>query len=448
MIPARLSLSSFEHLMVAQDSPAYPCVVYCKMNFSGRLDREAFLCSLREMLDRHPLMRARVQRSWRGMHWVPENSDRVPIYWLSTACGEEWVADSRLDLFAEVGTKVFVHDLSESCTVIFQCHHACVDGLGLQAALNDLWLLYDSRTNGTNRQLPRYEPSILPNRNRFGMTLSRALAAIPKQTVGLLGVRQYVMREPVPVLPHSPIADVDPPALPASCHIAKLDPLQLKELRKSALKRAATVNELIAASVFEAIARFRKNRGFQDAQEWIRMMVPVNMRSTEQDSLQTACNIVSSVFLDRTPGQIADRDGLLLGIHQEMELIKRNRLGLIFIASLWLKKQLPANRSPKSPPNRCQTTIVVTNVGKSFASSPLRSAEGYFSAGNLKLETITMLAPMTPFLSVAITINEYAGELYLAMRYDGRVLTRDESKELLDLVVETLTAWFSQPVEA
>jgi NRPS condensation-like uncharacterized protein len=439
----RLPLSSFEHLMVAQDSPSYPCVVYCKMHFLGKLDREAFLSSLREMFDRHPLFRSRVQRSWRGLYWVHEDSERVPIHWLTEAPGEDWVPDSRLDLFTEVGTKVFVHDLPDECTITFQGHHACVDGLGMQSALDDLWLLYDSRTVGNSRTLPPYETALLPVRNSFGMNFFSSIAAIPKQAVGLLGVRQYLMRQPVPILPHAAISDTTPTPLPASCHIARFDRSLFKQIRRTASARKATLNELIACAVFEAIARFRKERGFQDSQEWFRMMVPINMRTTPQDQLQTACNIVSSVFLDRTPSQIEDRQGLLRGIHEEMELIKRNRLGLIFIASLWLKKHLPKRRSTKSPPSRCQTTIVVTNLGRSFASSPLRSPDGHFSAGNLKLESITMLAPMTPFLSAAITINEYAGELYLALRYDGRILPRDASRELLDLVVARLTDWIA-----
>ena len=449
MTRARLPLSSFEHLMVAQDSPAYPCVVYCKMQLHGKLDREAFLSSVREMFDRHPLLRSRVHQSWRGLHWVHEDSERVPIQWMADAPAEDWVSDSRLDLFAEVGTKVFVHDLPEACTIIFQCHHACVDGLGMQSAFDDLWLLYDSRTVGSHRKLPPYQTALLPERNRFGMNVFRSIAAIPKQTVGLLGVRQYLMRQPVPILPHAAISNATATPLPASCHIARLDKSFARKLRHSASACNATLNELIACAVFEAIARFRKERGCQESQEWIRMMVPVNMRTTPQDQLQTACNIVSSVFLDRTPSQIENRQGLLSGIHEEMELIKRNRLGLIFIASLWFKKHLPKRRSPKSSPNRCQTTVVLTNVGRSFASSPLRSPDGHFIAGNLKLESITMLAPMTPFLSAAITINEYAGELNLAMRYDGRILSRDTSRELLDLVVTCLTDWIAvQPVLA
>jgi NRPS condensation-like uncharacterized protein len=449
MTRTKLPLSSFEHLMVAQDSPAYPCVVYCRMQLHGKLDREAFISSLREMFNRHPLLRSRVQQSWRGLHWVHEDCERVPIEWLTDAPDEDWVPDSRLDLFSEVGMKVFVHDLPEACTIIFQGHHACVDGLGMQSAIDDLWLLYDSHTVGVPRTLPPYEPALLPERNRFGMNVLKSIAAIPKQAVGLLGVRQYLMRQPVPLLPHAAISDTTHIPLPASCHIARFDRASAKKLRRSASDRKATLNELIACAVFESIARFRKDRGFQDSQEWIRMMVPVNMRTTPQDQLQTACNIVSSVFLDRTPTQIEDRQGLLCGIHREMELIKRNRLGLIFIASLWLKKHLPKRPSSNSLPSRCQTTVVVTNLGRSFASSPLRSPDGYFRAGNLKLESITMLAPLTPFLSAAITINEYAGELYLALRYDGRILSRDASRELLDLVVEKLTDWIAtQPVLA
>lgn len=448
MTSAKLPLSSFEHLMVAQDRPAYPCVVYCRMHFQGCLDPEAFLHSLRDMLDRHPLLRSRVERSWRGLYWVHETSDCVPIHWISAIPEDAWVDDSRLDLFSEVGTKVFIHQGPHSVTVVFQCHHACVDGLGLQSALNDLWLLYDNRTNGTQRKLPPYDSSLLRKRNHFGMTLLSMVSGIRKQAVGLLGVRQYLMRDPVPVLPHDLVPDANPTPLPASCHVRRFDRSTVQQLRDAASQRDATLNELVACSVFEAIARFREQRGFQNAQEWIRMMVPVNMRTTREDEMQTACNIVSSIFLDRTSGQIADRRGLLWGIHQEMELIKRNRLGLVFIASLWLKKQWPSNPSSKSLPGRCQTTVVVTNVGRSFGTSPLRSPDGEFSTGNLRLDSITMLAPMTPFLSAALTINEYAGELCLALRYDSRVLQKDAARELLERIVASLMEWLGESADS
>ena len=71
-------------------------------------------------------------------------------------------------------------------------------------------------------------------------------------------------------------------------------------------------------------------------------------------------------------------------------------------------------------PRRCQTTVVVTNVGKSFLGSPLSSQDGIYRSGHLTLEEIIMLAPMTPFLPAAFTISEYAGEMQLALRYDNR----------------------------
>jgi NRPS condensation-like uncharacterized protein len=315
--------------------------------------------------------------------------------------------------------------------------------VGFQSALHDLWLLYDSRLRGIERQLPAYDAALLPARNRFGMTFLKAFAMIPKQAVGLLGVRQYLMRHPVPLVPHQAISDTNPALLSASCHIARIDQSSLRELKTTASQLQATLNEVLTSAVFEAIATFRQRRGHQNKDEWIRMMIPVNMRTTNQDARQTACNIVSSVFLDRTPSQIEDRQGLLAGIHSEMELIKRNRLSFIFIASLWVKKQLPARRTRKSAPRRCETTVVVTNVGKAFSTSPLRSPEGYLHTGNLVLESIIMLAPMTPLLSAAFTISQYAGELIVALRYDKRILRSEDAKELLDLVVEGSSRWIA-----
>lgn len=443
-----LPLSAFEHLMVAQDSPAYPCVVYCKMQFRGRIDREAFTRSLAEMLDRHPLLRSRVQRFSSGIRWIHETSDRVPVVWESQPLSEDWVSDSRLDLYREVGMKVFVHELPDTCTLVFQGHHACVDGVGFQAALHDLWLLYDSRVRGAQWQLPEFDPSLLPARNRFGMTVWKAIAAIPKQAVGLLGVRQYLMREPVPVLPHDPISNTDPLPLPASCHVVRFNAATVPKLRLAAAKHQVTLNEMLASAVFEAIASFRHRRGHQTRDEWIRMMIPVNMRTTEEDARQTACNIVSSVFLDRTPAHIEDRPGLLAGIHEEMELIKRNRLSLIFIASLWVKKHLPAPSATKSIARRCETTVVVTNVGRVFSKSPLRSQDGYLQTGNLVLDDIIMLAPVTPLLSAAFTISEYAGELILALRYDKRTLPSEDALDLLELVVEGSNRWIESPADS
>ena len=66
--------------------------------------------------------------------------------------------------------------------------------------------------------------------------------------------------------------------------------------------------------------------------------------------------------------------------------------------------------------------------------------------GKLILKNITMLAPITPFLASAFTINEYAGNLFLALRYDHRVFPEELAKELLDLVVAKSTDWSSRPL--
>jgi NRPS condensation-like uncharacterized protein len=438
MTATNLPLSAFEHLMIAQDSPAYPCVLFVRFHFHGVLDKDLFESSLREMLDRHPLLRSRVQRHWRGLRWLEGTSDRVPVQWLSTEPSDEWVADSRLDLFCGPGVKVFVHTLSDTSTVIFQIHHACVDGKGAANAFDDLWRIYDARTRGTEPALPVYDPKLLVKRNHFGLTFRLAMDVIPKQWVGLLGVRQYLMREPVPIVPHEAIAHDREILLPVRCHTTQITESEIQKLRQVAMQNGVTLNELLIASIFEGIAGFRKKRGLRNENEWIRMMVPVNMRATDQDARQTACNIVSSVFLDRTPTQIEDREGLMAGIHEEMEVIKRNRLGFMFIASIWVKKRFPSTRISNSTPGRCQTTVVVTNVGKLFHHSPLLSSEGTLCTGNLVLVGIKLLAPMTPYLSATFTISEYARDVFIGMRYDPRIIMSQAASELLDLVAQSV----------
>lgn len=446
MIAKRLYLTSFEHLMVAQDSPAYPCVVFCRMQFTGKLDRDVFIGALRKTLDRHPMLRSHVARSWRGLYWLASPSQSVPIEWTRSENKNSWVSDSRLDLFEEPATKVFVDEASDACEIVFQCHHACVDGLGLQLAVEDLWLLYDGTLSGQKSELPEYKISLLPNRNRFGISLTQIPRILRQQKLGLVGIKQFLVRKPVAVIPHRPVLEDKPDLLSACCHIARFEKKTVEQFRIIAKNRRATLNELLMCCIFEAIADFRLRHRFQNPDEWIRMMVPISMRSTDQDAQQTACNIVSSVFLDRMPSQIETSESLLESLHWEMDLIKKNRLGLIFIASLWVRKYLATKRTSANPARRCETSVVVTNLGRSFSKYPLLGQDGTMRTGKLILKNITMLAPMTPFLASAFTINEYAGNLFLALRYDHRVFPEELAKELLDLVVAKSTDWSSRPL--
>jgi len=230
------------------------------------------------------------------------------------------------------------------------------------------------------------------------------------------------------------------------------------QLKQYAMQRRTSLNDLIAACIFRGCSDFRESLRVQSNSDWIRMMVPVNLRTSREDHKQTACNIVSSIFLDRTPVQINDADQLVQSIRKEMELIKNNRLAFMFIFSIWIRKLLTFRVRELAFPKRCQTSVVFSNLGKLFSRSPLLDSQQRIVAGgkdensNVKdsckiiMESFEILAPLNPYMYAAFTTSQYAKRLLLSIRYDGRVISRANAQALLDATVSNLTTRASEPI--
>ncbi len=66
-----LPLTPFEEYMLSDDCPAYPMTGIERLQFSGFLDRGAFEAALKSTIQRHPLLRTKVNRPRRGRpKWV------------------------------------------------------------------------------------------------------------------------------------------------------------------------------------------------------------------------------------------------------------------------------------------------------------------------------------------------------------------------------------------
>ncbi len=216
---------------------------------------------------------------------------------------------------------------------------------------------------------------------------------------------------------------------------------QTQQLKDSARQQQATLNDLLASFVFQACDSMRRAQNGYRAQQWLRMMVPMSLRGPESAGL-SACNVVACVFLDRTGPQIQDHAWLLASIHREMELIKRNRLGFLFILSLWIKKIMrfrSRRRGLGVPPvKRCHTSIVFSNMGRIFEQTELpKTVDGRLQAGSICLEACQILAPVADLMSIAITAYQYAGRVTLSLRYDSHTISQADAKRLLRLIVES-----------
>jgi hypothetical protein len=164
------------------------------------------------------------------------------------------------------------------------------------------------------------------------------------------------------------------------------------------------------------------------------------MRGTAEQREQTACNIVSCIFLDRTPRQIEDLDCLIQGIRDELALIKRNRLAFMFSLSIWIRKlaSVRVSKSTRPLPTKCQTSLVFSNLGKLFTGSPLAKRNQKLVMGDSVLESFEILAPLSPWMFVAFIALQYADEFSLTLRFDSRVMHASVARELLTTTAEQL----------
>jgi hypothetical protein len=214
-----------------------------------------------------------------------------------------------------------------------------------------------------------------------------------------------------------------------------LDETQTAGLLSTARTLGVTLNDLLARELFLCLARWRQRYGRDGQRGWLRLCVPVSLRTAAQNGLPAA-NSVSMLFLDRRPRDMEAPERLLTSIHKEMQLLKRMHLGWTFVLSLGLCQWLPGGLPRRCRNPRCMSTAVFTNLGVLFARGPLVDAQGRVRLGDITLEHMDLLPPWRPLTCAAFTVWSYAGRLSFTLHYDPRVLAAREAGELLDQFVE------------
>lgn len=369
----KLPFTPFEELMVAQDSREYPCDIWVKLPLIGSLDRNVFEHSVIRWLKLHPLLSSTVTKQRNGHQWHP-HEPMASIHWLreSALTSSGWPEPKALSLETGKAIHLFVvesklSDGKASSTLFIQYHHAQADGLGIIRAIHELLIIYDAEIRGALHSPPERSLDDLLLRNRFGLSWGKIIRILPQQAIGLAGVRQFLLRHPVPLVPHERVSEKPEQVATESISLSESD---IQGLKRHATWKRVSINECLATGLFRGISAFRGSRELQSDNDWIRAMIPVNMRTAHEMKALSACNVVSAVFLDRTPVQIRDPYSLLQGIHEEMNLIKENRLALLFIFSIWLRKILSWGRHASKNVRRCETSFVFP-ISERCLQSPL-----------------------------------------------------------------------------
>ncbi|MDH3315003.1 MAG: condensation domain-containing protein [Betaproteobacteria bacterium] len=439
-----LPLTALEEFLVWEDRPAYPFSIFVRLQFSGRIDPRALESAVQLIMPRHPLLTSRLEMRGRRPFWVVQPGALPRIVWAQGPTGQAMPATGRQDLRREIGLKLFVVESHDSSDVTLQCHHACCDGVGIQVFINDLMIAYALAKGVRSKrlQLPELDPGRLARRGAYGLTFWKLLKMLPRQIAGLPGVGHFFARSPSPLLPHRALPDDDPP--PSGFPATRTHTFTREEseaLHETAGRLGVTVNDLLARDVFLALGEWRACHGAGD-DAWLRVMVPINLRSA-RDRLLPAANVIGSVFLDRRSRDFADPGKLLTGIADELHLIKENRLGLMFIYALRAFRLIPGGLKHNARRDKCTVSSIFSNMGTPGRRCPLPKENGRYVAGDVILEQIDGVAPIRPYNFATFLATDYAHRLTMTLHYDPRPVGAVQADDLMATFVRRLKATVS-----
>lgn len=430
-----LPLTPIEELFFVEDRPAYPFCCFVRAEFSGCFEPATFETAIRATLREHPMLTARVMRCGRRLTWVPVDNPQPSIEWNAKPTGDGLPPARRIDLNNEMGIRFQVFRGVAGSTFIIQFHHAVCDGIGIFQFLHDFLIEYATACGHPpgDAKMQRFDPTRLARRGAFGMTPAQRLAMAPRQIMNLWEARRFVFRSPKALLP-GPVEPNDstlPGFYPAAIS-ARLTSEETAGLQATARKLGVSVNDLLLRDAFLACDEWRKIHGAHRRGEWLRLTVPMNLR-TEHHQLLSAANVVSMVFLDRCDLNFDDPSALLTSVHHEMTRYKRRQSGFTLLLAAALGRRLPGGLKKHTWANKCLASSVLTNLGIMFEHSVLKSSSGLLVAGDTTLERIEMLPPIRPHMTASFAVGTYANRLWTTLHYDLRPMTQPQAQDMMTI---------------
>lgn len=427
-----LALSSIERLHLHDDWPEFPNQIFARVRFRGELQPELAAEALRIATRRHVWHQAVVRRTPTG-RWFWEQDESVKPQFVWSDHGEQ--AFERIDLARGPVCRLQGRRLPEGSELTFQVHHAVADGVGGMQYLRDWLVIYDNLATGKSPEqgLEALEPALLRQRNRLGILKPRYLLNVWRQAIGLFGASKFLFRRFATIAATAPgDSRGEGPADEAWPHYRAITwtAEELVRLRNAIRSAQVSLNDWLLAGVFQGLDQWHRQQFGQELAGWVRLIVPINLRTAEDRRLPAA-NRASLVQLDRRPEWEPDPLGLARGISYELRLIRNWQLDRMFlllvrgmsISDAWLRSAV-SRRRPRA-------TSMLTNLGKPLLRLGLPTERGKILTGGLRLEELDVVGPIRFGMPLSFAVAEYGGELRLTAHYDRRRLTAEQVECLL-----------------
>lgn len=438
--PLPTPLTAFETYMCADNLPDYPMAFVIRLQFSGRLDRRAFVAATSQAVARHPLLGARTEgRRIERLHWVSAG-DMSPVIHFGGEGEPLRFPGGRaaIDLRIETGLRIWVREGTDRVDIRFQFHHACCDGIGAFRFFDDLLGAYHAEVEpaAAGELLRSLDPASLRHRATFGPTAWRRLRRLPIEFWGVaVGSLTFFLRRPVTVAaPRTPQVDAERRSQVLEMPSVTFDDAQGLELKLAAKQAGVTVNDWLLRDLFLAVERWNAEHDPTLARRVLRIMVPFNLREAKDDRMPAA-NIVGMVHIDRWMRLHADPRRLLRSLSWEMRSLKffrfavsHSRICACIRAIPGLMERIVARST------RCRASATLSNLGLLFVESRLPRREGKLVCGALTLDAVEAAPPVRRLSPIALAVLSYAGRLSLVMNYDRFHFEAEDANGLMQAI--------------
>ena len=459
-----LPLSDFEYYMLVDDRPSHPMVFVMAAQLTGTFRQAALQQALDELIQCHPFLNCRVAEiPGRGWCWTPLTT----LATAATSVGRlEWIDGDEtsvaefvpqvrsIDLTSEAGLQVVVRASPTQARLILYIHHVCCDGIGGIQTLGELLARYGQKTVAEDEKKPVFdEPrkELLLERENYDAgdaTTERQKKSLRK-TVGKIS--RLLLRKPVTLAPSVVPSDLLSGTAQASPAIleAVISKASNRKLRARAAAHDVSINDLFIARFLLHIRRWNSGTRPDNGKSWIRLSVPVSMRTRIHDQMPIA-NVVSYAFVTRRQHECDDMEALLKSIHRQTSDVIFNREGIVCLKIFRMLRKFPRGMKMFLGLKSCLSTAVLANIGdirRRFTGRfPL--SNGKWIAGNVLVERLTGVAPVRPNTRAAVSIGEYAGELSISLRTDAAMINVADSQRFLQEFVEALECLASEVSDA
>jgi NRPS condensation-like uncharacterized protein len=379
--------------------------------------------------------------------WVPAGNDHDFILW--TENDTTLAPMMPFDIRVRPGVLLTVAQTATYTDMLFQFHHSCCDGRDSFSFIGDVLEMYvtllDSNSDKTFRECPAEEQD---NGKQNGFVLTWQNLHRTTQRIGILikDMLVFFARSPISLIPAGQTF------LDNSKHVDHLarsstsfDAVETESLNTAARLRGVRMNDLLMRDIFLAIGEWKQRHAPVNSQDWLRFCIPVDIRRHKE-----FCNFMgngaSYTFIDRRLCDLHNPVDLLSSIHGDMELVKSKQLDLQFIKGLKILGKFPGARQWVLAQKKCQSTCVVTNLGRVLNRHRLPRREGRIVLGDVELEEIEILAPLRPFTSAAFAIHFYARRLAITLHYDSRILSKHQADDLMAMFTHFLRLSMEQTI--